>query len=412
MLNKINIYDSKGFTLVEMAIVVIISGFIFVPLMSVFIQKEIKDKQQQTVEYDKRIVKAIDFYVKQNGKYPCPASLASGPQNDGFGVENCALTGPVMFGAVPVRTLGLPAYMAANAQDWKYFYSVVKSKTEVANYNAAIINPITVIMPNGTVGASTDYILVNPGKDGKGSYSLYGAANILTCKAGENARDSSNCVNADTLMTNNNTYVDAPLYLTGSPGAAGYYDDKLSYGALSQSTDFWVAQSDDTFGQKKLIQTRLDGNVGVGTSSPDAKLTVDGDALVGATYDGRGGVVNVQSDVSAAEIEVENQVIIDTVVKASGFCVGQHNPSDGSCCVGRVIKSSGVYQCCANGAYRKESGELACKESSSTTACDASDEGNYYDGKQCCYRHETSSDGKCCTGADKITQYGTCDRVE
>ncbi len=406
MINK-NLKNAAGFTLVEMAIVIIISGFIFVPLMSVFIQKEIKDKQNQTVEYDGRIVKAIDFYVKQNGRYPCPAVLTLGPQDDGFGLESCTADA-VMFGALPIRNLGLPAYMAANAQDWKYFYSVVRGKTAVNTYNNAIASPITVIMPNGTIGADTDYILINPGKDGKGSYSLYGQANILTCLAGQNARDSSNCENADATMPNNNTYVDAPLYPTGSPGEAGYYDDKLSYGLLSQSTDFWVSQSDAVFNEKKLIQTRLDGNVGVGTSAPDERLAIDGGALISATYDGVGGVVNIQSDVEAPAIDIENNVIIDTVVQAAGFCMGQYNPSDGSCCDGRVINVSGSYQCCEHGAYKNSAGNWQCKPSSSESACDASDQGNYYDGSQCCYRHEKAANGNCCISPNQLNSAGQC----
>jgi type II secretory pathway pseudopilin PulG len=346
-MNGIKIFNqgrkSVGFTLVELAIVFMIVGVVFLPLVAVIVQIDMDKKAEANVDRNDRAVAAINFYLKRMGRYPCPADPKLAPDHVNFGAEACTpVTGPfpgdVRIGALPTKTLGLPYHAAVNEDDWKHIYAVTDLLTDVALFDGT--GDITIEYTAGEQLENVHFLIVNPGKDGKGVWTLYGdsyGASGLACGA---AADSENC-NGDAV------FIDLALKTDmDSPTAAGYYDDILSYHVVSQKNDFWVPRKNAGAQGRVEIMNRVMGNVGFGVDSPKKKLEVDGgDTLVrGASNGGEvkaSAGIGVGGTLLAQEIKVMNA---SGVIEAKTFCSGESFKNSG-----------GAYECCTDNVYFEDS---------------------------------------------------------
>lgn len=402
--NKTSIYKQAGFTLVEMAIVVIISGFIFIPLMAALLQKSRDDRHTENVASNIRIVKAIDFFYKQNGRYPCPAHPDRAYGSSDFGAEDCTVPGSVLTGALPTKTLGLPFNQAINEYGWKYIYSVTTNLTDASTFDN--VNEVKVVSTNGGNPSAVfaPFILVNPGVDGKGSYSLYGAASVNSCQPSVQAEDQENC-------DGDSTFIDAPIFIAASPTDQDYYDDTLSYSISVDEDDLWGLRTDSLPVNKSKVplMTKTFGNVGIGADEPQEKLHIGGKTLLETAYNGDGGELVLQNDITVqGALTVDHDAEATTSFTAEQFCSG-YLTSSGSCCYGEYITTGGG-QCCPNGAFKDlVSGQMMCKENG--TVCTDTDSGNVADASGvCCSRYQLDAGGRCCnqTGKGVSIDTGQC----
>jgi prepilin-type N-terminal cleavage/methylation domain-containing protein len=92
-----------GFTLIEVAIVLLIVGILLGYTVALFPkQQDLKKYRAVEVEMD-RVIEAIIGFAQVNGRLPCPAIPNSNGNEDGGGATDCNNYG----GFVPVNTLGL-----------------------------------------------------------------------------------------------------------------------------------------------------------------------------------------------------------------------------------------------------------------------------------------------------------------
>jgi prepilin-type N-terminal cleavage/methylation domain-containing protein len=101
--------DQLGFTLVEMAMVLIILGFLLTAfLMPLKAQRDVafQLETQTTLE---NANKALIGFAQANGRLPCPATFSGGAFPDGTGTANPSGSGPciVLVGFLPAVTLGI-----------------------------------------------------------------------------------------------------------------------------------------------------------------------------------------------------------------------------------------------------------------------------------------------------------------
>lgn len=97
----------KGFTLVEMAVVLIIIGFVIGALLTPLgAQRDLKDYSESKARLE-QIRDALYGYAIINGKLPCPTTTADPTDsiNYGHGDAACALTASA--GVVPWKDLGV-----------------------------------------------------------------------------------------------------------------------------------------------------------------------------------------------------------------------------------------------------------------------------------------------------------------
>ena len=95
--------NSKGFTLVEIAIVMVIFGLILGGIMGPLKMQRDNMKRKETQQSMETIKSALVGYTLRNGRIPCPDTTANGLENINMAGTNCANA----RGTVPWATLGV-----------------------------------------------------------------------------------------------------------------------------------------------------------------------------------------------------------------------------------------------------------------------------------------------------------------
>lgn len=137
------IQPTKGFTLVEMAVVLVIVGLLLsgllLPLSAQMDIRNFNDTKQRLAI----INEAIYGFAILNGRLPCPTSQAD-PANINYGLEDCTITTEAYL---PWKTLGVPATDAwgitrkAAADSWNghWRYNVDNNFKDESLFSANIL---------------------------------------------------------------------------------------------------------------------------------------------------------------------------------------------------------------------------------------------------------------------------------
>lgn len=131
----------SGFSLVEMAVVLVILGLVlttlFAPLAA---QRDIKNIIGTQASLN-QIKDAINGFAILNGRLPCPAKVIADPSNASYGLEDTTLCG--QEGLLPWKTLGVPetdewgAHRTSSVDTWIGYwkYRVDTNYTTTALFN-------------------------------------------------------------------------------------------------------------------------------------------------------------------------------------------------------------------------------------------------------------------------------------
>lgn len=228
----------RGFTLVEVAIVMLIGGILLATASTMLLSYLKKTEINTTQERLDQIDEALQLFLSLNGRYPCPARLNAAPDTANFGVEisenGCNTVAPaadetiaagggrggrlVRIGAVPVRTLNLPDDFVRDAWGGRFTYAITESLAHPTTYNRdegaifvndAAGNPVVTFPAAGTA----HYIINSHGENNAGAYSASGTGRFA-CTAG--TRETENC-------DDDATFVSTTIRSTGNN--ANLYDD-------------------------------------------------------------------------------------------------------------------------------------------------------------------------------------------
>lgn len=234
----------SGFTLMELAVVVVIVGLVLAMGMSAGVGALETARISQTEKKMQAIENALTAMRtnKSSERLPCPADASVTPGSSSYGVEaanpgSCTggspaanyTSGSVVEGAVPVHTLNLPDDFMYDGWGRKFVYAVDANATDYQSFQSMGIDSncsITVNDASGnarTTGAM--YVLASLGPNGHGGYTKAGARN----NAGvTNTDEQTNChCNASGASTGYSaTYVQEDPVLTG---AVGQFDDIVRY---------------------------------------------------------------------------------------------------------------------------------------------------------------------------------------
>lgn len=293
---KINTND--GFTLIELAIVIVIIGLMVIPLLKMYEIYMIKEKMLITEE---NIDKARIPISLSYGRYPCPSDRSLKPTDPNYGREKCTgisdctsyssqgicrATGlrdadgdgnndTIVIGGIPfLDESGNPiSSMQASytIDSWgnKMTYAVTENlmKTQADTSNTFKLGVVSAINEHGnpTAGTNDDaqYAILSHGKDGEGAFSIEGQ--YRPCVAGKT--ESENC-------DNDSVFVSALGFYEGS--SAKYYDD-TSYFYIRAPGYLWYNLISGAGDISPHINNSNTGNVGVNTTNPQYKLDVSGD---------------------------------------------------------------------------------------------------------------------------------------
>lgn len=199
--------SSSGFTLIEIAIVLVVVGLISSFGLSAFSRVGDGRKQFETKQRMAEVERALLGFVIENGCLPCPADPAGTSGTQASGAVPCgAATCTYAAGALPWVTLGLSEEQAADGWGRRLTYGISNSfhrspdcaaasnlysvrrctNNSVAFPQVASNEEITVEVESSsgvfsTIGSTTTpyaYFLISHGVDGSFGRTLYTAASM------------------------------------------------------------------------------------------------------------------------------------------------------------------------------------------------------------------------------------------
>ena len=284
---------NKGFSLVELAIVVTIIGVLLVATLDIGAGQIEMSRIKQTQEKLAKIEQAIKVYYKTNGRLPCPAngelpaahasygvSGWNNPSNatsnancngSNFAMPNTTVTGnpdgDVYIGVVPTVSLGLSDAYMLDSWGNKITYAVSRYCIDPDNWSdknkykwrsTAAANDGGNIKINNTAGTigqeipNALFILVSHGKDGVGAYRRAGASRIFGTPATSPAEKENANYTVDGVPTNDNAVFVDGFINDGNAAPGGistYFDDITRWNTAAVFDDSVVEAVDDYEGE-------------------------------------------------------------------------------------------------------------------------------------------------------------------
>lgn len=225
---------SRGFSLLELSVVLVIVGII----AGVALQMKQSSGTQECITVTKSqladIENAINRFVAKNDRLPMPAMRTAGVEDVLFGREATSgldTSGGVTYGALPFQALGLAPSYAGDCWGNKFTYAVTTSLTDSSKYIATAPSTtydgeITLQSVGGnTLSTNTAYAVVSHGLNAVGAVKV-------------NYRDASNsqkkwCSTGTAIETENcdvsNQVVVVTEFNDGKDAGAKLFDDIVTF---------------------------------------------------------------------------------------------------------------------------------------------------------------------------------------
>lgn len=290
--------SSSGFSLIELAIGLVIIGLIMGPMMALYNAKIKQDSILETKSALAKIESGINqFFMAGNGRYPCPASFILREGDAAFGAEgDCTLGNirlcnnptwrtnegicktdnspdAVIIGAVPFDALNLSPESVLDYWGNKIVYAVTHQQTDIASFQS---HPGSIRIRALEDNVSTeidvsanpvDLFLASFGHTGLGTYTkdgiLAGSCGLATGYESENCDFDSeffNDIHPDFSGQGSRSEV----------AGATYYDDITRF-QIDMPEAMWFPHP-DKIDHLMTLSTR----VGVGTEDPQETVDVRG----------------------------------------------------------------------------------------------------------------------------------------
>ncbi len=282
--------DSKGFTLVEMAIAMVVLGLLVAPAASLY-SLHIKNlKVEKTESAIDRASQALGGFRATYGRYPCPAAADAALGDPSYGYEDCTAAPPgivltgdgVLIGTLPFRELGVSEEALLDGHYNRLTYAVTESLTVSSTFSAnggrvsiEDIDGNSLISPAGT----SHFAVVSHNRNDDGAWSRQGVQ-VGTCPVAPDP-EGENC-DADS------TFVKASL--------RNGFDDRVLY-AASVGRGQWQKQGSD---ERNIHLTSAD-NLAVGLASTAAPPVTAGSIEI-ASGTGNGTIFSSGGMFMAAQL--------------------------------------------------------------------------------------------------------------
>ncbi len=335
-------YNSKGFTLIELSIVLVIFGLIVASSATAYVQWQNWQRYETTKTNVEDVTTAIESFLLQNGRYPCPSSLdADRTDGNAYGIEpngvdNCetaagsnidttgtppgddifvvagARTGnflspgtgtasagnsQIRIGTIPFRNLGLSEQQAYDGYRNRLFYAVTEHLASSAGYEQDT-GRIDVQNAAGTSytqpAGSTHYMVFSAGDNGFGAFNYEGTQ--LPCPAATSLENENCDLNDATFLVDN--------YAAGNGTTA--LDDITSFG-VAEVPKWERPQGGNP--NDAIASGNFVGFAPTASANPAEEVDVSGS-------------IRAQDDPSTPQLE--------GLIRSSELCVN-NNPSDPNC---------------------------------------------------------------------------------
>ena len=279
---KENLNKQSGFTIIEIALVLIVAGSMLAFLGSALLDFQ-KKKRINLTEYRlEKIRIGLDKYLTTRGRLPCPAATNINPELANYGREVTAVAGGdctgtaagnravgniagtvllngaraippdnavnrVRIGSVPVRDLDLSDEMMVDGWGARFTYAVTINQATVDRFSAPEIRylpnagAIDIVGLGGSIfpaalANSAHYAVVSHGADQQGAVNITNGNVVVPCNPLNTPTGVPNIQNLNCV----NDVIVAPAearFLETLHRDDGSYDDFITYGAPSMENN-------------------------------------------------------------------------------------------------------------------------------------------------------------------------------
>lgn len=255
-IKKRNNSSQAGFTLIEIAIGLILMGLVLIPSITLYMDFKKNKDWIKTEEHIRAVESKVGGFNSNYGRYPCPASMTAvrGAANYGFELANCLTNAPatgtcaggicaynnggsvVLVGAVPFKNLNLLEEQAYDAYNMKFSYAVTLDLTDTSTFTVnggaiGIVSADDTTRSALGIPDSAHYIVISHGPNRAGAFSATTVQ--IPCTDGS-AVEQENC-DADAV------------FVTGE--ISQNYDDRTAFfdGVLPTEWKKQTSTSNDIF---------------------------------------------------------------------------------------------------------------------------------------------------------------------
>jgi len=220
----------SGFSLIELSIVLAISGLLMAGFLEVYSTTQQKQRYDITKQRLKDIRTALTFYTITHGNLPCPAS----PSGD-YSADKCAhgdaipgvekYKDDVLTGILPMKELRFNSDQIQDGWGHQFTYAVSRRLTlpNGMKGNPLPLGVISIVDEKGSNALDKQgtgrYVIISHGPSGNGAWLPGGGRKACA----ENTLDGKNCLGR-------NVFVEAPV--SKQPGA-NFYDDIVIHDDLN-----------------------------------------------------------------------------------------------------------------------------------------------------------------------------------
>lgn len=329
--------NNKGFTLIELSIIVMIVGILMIPAFRAYDTYLYGKRVTETKEHIAKLQSEISIFAIKYDRYPCPSDRSLSPSDPMYGYEQCALlatpptagtcmgsnddqalcvyssdtdtdgTGgpdPIVLGGVPFMTIAdtvntadptaVSQYRRIASTEildgWKnqISYAVTLSQTSDTTFDNDRGVILMVDEHGNPIGNDPDqrmhFALISHGKDAMGAFSQAGTR-VVSCTSGiygspdgpavgPGTPAAGEAVNRDVENCNPNAIFIMGLDYSDAEGLL-HFDDIVSYGT-SDTSALWDSTRLPNGDRTPHIRNLNSGNVGFGVSPPITTLDVGG----------------------------------------------------------------------------------------------------------------------------------------
>ena len=293
-----NITNQDGFTLIDVAIALMVIGLLTAPLIAQYNDYQHRAEASNMNGNFNSANDAIRQFYFENNRYPCPADPTLNVTDANYGEENCTGAAPIIaapatdvdgiagidniwIGALPFKALRMTPKEALDPWNNKINYAISDLlAVPTLNNPIAVFNPgygmVTIRREESVIADICDgvpvvvpnihYALYSNGRDSIGAYNAEGIQG-QACPAAGATLDEENC--------NNDIIFRAPTCRVSNVAGANHYDDWF-YGGnmqpeMTQSpTKMWTPGTNPTDSGTDV------GYIGLANNNPQSELDVIG----------------------------------------------------------------------------------------------------------------------------------------
>lgn len=299
-----NILDKKimlkdaGFSLVEIALVLLLVGLVLTPAINMYHQHRVETDWEETGENIQVTSLELGGFRAITGRFPCPAPTDAAPGDFEYGHEfnDCLNSGPavntcadgicrynnptsgldVIVGSVPFKTLNLQESESFDSFMGRLSYAVTADLTDntTFNINGGGISVVDKLDPNKSLvspEATAHFVVVSHGRNKAGAYSRQGL--LINACNNANAIEEENCD-------------DDAIYTSGEFDSNNF-DDRLDFYTPVQPAEWQVSQAQPTaITLKNTNSMAVGANIGQDLSTSDTTTVLQIGADSGAVRAG------------------------------------------------------------------------------------------------------------------------------